>query len=80
MVIEDQLVQATVCPSQHAEHNELLETIPWGGQEFREIRFEICYAVHFFRCVKFRAKFDMLTISLEPKFASVGREGHRMGP
>ena len=19
----------------------------WGGQEFREIRFEICYAVHF---------------------------------
>ena len=23
MVIEDQIIQATVCPSEHAEHNEL---------------------------------------------------------
>ena len=42
-------------------------TTVWGGQDFSV-------------AAKFRAKFDMLTISLEPKFASVGREGHRMVP
>ena len=30
MVIEDQLLLATVCPSQHAEHNELRNHIPYS--------------------------------------------------
>ena len=54
--------------------------LPLGRAGVSRNSFRNLLCCPFFRCAKFRAKFDMLTISLEPKFASVGREGHRMGP